>query len=97
MVFKKEIDLQKNKSENYQNKIFMDAPVGILTVNADLVINFANETLLQFELTKTNAINDLMDLSIYSLNCFQDDNSQQVRYSFLIKILWDSFRCLSLS
>ena len=74
MVLKKEIDLQKNISEDHQNKIFMDAPVGILTVNADLAINFANETLLQFELSKTNAINDFMDISIYSLNCFQDDN-----------------------
>ncbi len=51
----------------------MDAPVGILTVDADLVINFANETSLQFELTNASSIDELIDVSLNSLNYFQNE------------------------
>jgi len=52
----------------------MDAPVGILTVDAELAINFANESLLQFELTNASKINDLLGISLNSLNYFQTNN-----------------------
>ncbi len=65
--------MHHNLSEDLKDNIFLDAPVGILTVDADLVINFANNTSLQFELNNANNIDELIGVSLDSLKYFQDD------------------------
>ncbi|MCF6270794.1 MAG: PAS domain S-box protein [Melioribacteraceae bacterium] len=68
--------MHHNLSEDLKDNIFLDAPVGILTVDANLVINFANHTSLQFELSSVNNINELVGLSLDSLNYFKDNKWQ---------------------
>jgi len=69
--------VHKDLSDDIQDKIFMDAPIGILTVNADLVINFANKTFLQFELSNVASANELINISVHSLECFQNDKLKE--------------------
>ena len=48
----------------------MNAPVGIISVDANLIINSANETSLQFELVNVNSVAELMGLQFDSFSVF---------------------------
>ncbi|MDA3860161.1 MAG: hypothetical protein PF445_02955, partial [Melioribacteraceae bacterium] len=62
--------MQQNLSEDLLDNLFLNAPVGIITVDANLVINNANETSLQFELTSASSVNELIGLKIDVLPLF---------------------------
>jgi PAS domain S-box-containing protein len=51
----------------------MEAPVGILTVDADLVINFVNQTLLQFKISKNTSVSQLIGINVGLLDYFNSD------------------------
>jgi len=52
------------------DNVFMNAPVGIISVDANLIINSANETSLQFELVNVNSVAELMGLQFDSFSVF---------------------------
>ena len=69
--------MQENLSQEIKDKVFIDAPVGILTVDADFVINFANNTLLQFEISNVASTDELIGESLNSLDYFNSAEAIQ--------------------
>ena len=53
------------------DNLFLNAPVGIITVDGNLVINSANETSLQFQFTTATSIDELIGLRIDSFSLFK--------------------------
>ncbi len=53
------------------DNLFLNAPIGIVTVDANFVINSANLTVLQFQLAPANSIGELIGLRIDTLPIFK--------------------------
>lgn len=60
----------QNLSYETMDNVFMNAPVGILTVDANFVISSANDTSLQFEFAKVNSASELIGLPLDSIPIF---------------------------
>ena len=71
--------MHQNLSEDLKDKIFTDAPVGILTVDSNFVINFANRTVLQFGLASATSVSELIGINLDSLNYLDKDNFNGLR------------------
>ncbi len=63
--------MQTNISDGLLDTIFLKAPVGIVTIDDNLIINSVNSTALQFELTTATSIDELIGLRIDSLPLFK--------------------------
>ncbi len=65
--------LGNNISESQIRQFFESAPVGILTLNSDLVVESLNQSALQFGLFEFEEKSDLLGKNIFELNTFQSD------------------------
>ena len=63
----------ENISESQIRQIFENAPVGILTLNSDLVVESVNQSSLQFGLFEFSEKSNLLGKKILDLNTFQSD------------------------
>lgn len=65
--------MPNNLSKNNLDSIFINAPVGIIIVDANLVISSVNETALQFELLEASSTDELIGLKIDSFPLFNTE------------------------
>ncbi len=56
--------------------MLLKAPVGIITVDADLVINSANETSLEFNLANATSVDELIGQKLEELHFFDTKNAK---------------------
>ena len=63
----------ENISEGQIRQIFENAPVGILTLNSDLVVESVNQSFLQFGLFEFSEKSNLLGKKILDLKIFQSD------------------------
>jgi len=60
-------------SDKILDNVFLNAPIGIISVDANFIINSANETTLQFELVNANTVADLIGLHLDSFSVFNTE------------------------
>jgi len=60
----------QNLSNETMDNVFMNAPIGIIIVDANFVISGANETALQFEFAKVNSASEFIGLRFDSIPIF---------------------------
>jgi PAS domain S-box-containing protein len=65
--------LPNNLSKKILDSIYINAPVGIIIVDANLVISSVNETALQFELIEASSTDELIGLKIDSFPLFNTE------------------------
>lgn len=68
--------MQKKFAENHLDNLFLEAPVGIITVDSDLVITNTNNTSLQFGLSTAITTSELVGQNIAFLQLLKNSKTE---------------------